>query len=425
MNCLPGNTILPEEEATDSSTLFPLVSPVSSISSTSSTLLVPCLVPCAVKAYPESLTAHTRPVIILGSNDVNDTTLFLNGLTQNIVILYDLFESLGYTCYLLQNGPSSEKREFIKRYRTVTAQDMVTYAMRIRIFVEIGMSLDPTTRQYLRSTGAKIAKLYLGNILNIDVETVQYYPSMFFYHHIVGEIDQIWTSPHYRQHLEYAAVLNRTPLDTARAVPYVWDPCFLTRYLSPHELEWVPPADWKTQDLVVMDPSISFQKCSFYSLLLAEAFARRHPEWKGSLHVINGDRLQISSHARNHVLPSLRLFQQGRIRLYGRKKIHDILREHRSACFLTHQWNNDYNYMTLELMYCQFPILHNSEGWKDYGYSYSIDAWDKAIDTLFTALTQHSEQQAVYRSHAHQLLWRHSIHNPSLRQRWQSILEGM
>ena len=407
MDTLPGNTILPDEEKVDTSSL-PLLKQIQSIQS----------------IQP---TQPTQQVIVLGSNDVNDTTLFQNGLTQNIVILYDLFESLGYTCYLLQNPNTgvSEKKEFIKRYRPLTSQDMIKGGMRIYLFVEIGMSLDPTTRQYLRSTGAKITKLYLGNILNIDVETIQYYPSMFFHHHIVGEIDQIWTSPHYRQHLEYAAILNRVSPSSAQVVPYVWDACFLTRYLAPHQLEWTPPADWRQQDLVVMDPSISFQKCSFYSLLLAEAFSKRYPEWKGKLHVINGDRLQISSHARNHVLPALTLYQQGRIQLYGRKKIHDILIEHRSACFLTHQWNNDYNYMTLELMYCQYPILHNSEGWKEFGYHYSVDQWDEAVQTLFNALTQHTANRATYRTHSAQLAWKHSVHHPAIRQRWKAILDAV
>lgn len=393
---LPGNTMIPAEEATDTTTLPSLLS---------------------------SSSDPQKPVIVLGTNEVNDTTLFLNGLTQNIVVLYDLFESLGYECHLLQNATT--RSTAVERYRTLTAQELVRTGKRVRLLIEIGMSIDPPTRQYLRSTGASIAKLYLGNILNIDVETIQNYPSMFFHHHIVGEIDQIWTSPHYRQHLDYAAILNRVEPDAGRVVPYVWDPCFLTRYLPPEKREWIPPPDWKTQDLVVMDPNISFQKCTFYSLLLAEAFAKRHPEWKGTLHVINGDRLQIQSHARNHVLSALQLYQDKRVRLYGRKKIHEILTQHRSACFLTHQWNNDYNYMTLELMYAQFPILHNSEGWKAYGYHYDINQWDQAIGTLYQALTRHAENRAAYRIHAAQLIWKHSIHHPEIRRRWKAILESV
>ena len=251
---LPGNTVLPPEEFVR----LPL-----STSETSSSLPLP----------------SPRSVIVFGSNDVNDQTLFLNGLTQNILILYDLFESLGYKCYLLQNPSANgtEKKEFIKSYRMITSQDMIKYEMPIKVFIEIGMSIDPTTRNYLRSTGARIAKLYLGNILNIDVETIQYYPSMFFHHHIVGEIDEIWTSPHYRQHLDYASILNRTDPKTGRVVPYVWDPCFLTRYQSLSSLEWVPPSSWTIQDIVIMDPNISFQKCSFYSVLLVEAYSRKYP----------------------------------------------------------------------------------------------------------------------------------------------------
>lgn len=409
---LPGNTVLPEEEKRDTSTLAPLSSSLSS----------------------------PPPILVLGSNEVNDTTLFLNGLTQNIVVLYDLFESLGYRPYLLQNQsstPSEPKGQLRTNYRTTTAAEMVTYGLPVRLFVEIGMSLDPPTRQYLRSIGATITKLYLGNILNIDVETIQYYPSMFFHHHIVGEIDEIWTSPHYQQHLEYAAILNRTDPATARVVPYVWDPCFLTRYRpssssssspapssSPQTLGWTPPHDPAHQDMVIMDPSISFQKCAFYSVLLAEAYARRHPEWKGTLHIINGDRLHLNAHAKNQLLPLLTLHQQGRVRYYPRKRIHEIMTEHSSACFLTHQWNNEYNYLTLELMYAEFPILHNAEGWKDYGYSYSIDRWEEAIQTLHVALSHHKENRAIYRSHAAQLIQRHSIHDPEVRRRWRTILEN-
>jgi len=405
---LPGNTVLPESEKRDTSTLVPFA-PVSA--------LVPALVP-----------APANPVIVLGSNDMNDTTLFLNGLTQNIAILYELFESLGYRPYLLQNpqpaGTVPEKKEFIRTmYRTTTASEMVTYGLPVRLFIEIGMSLDPPTRHYLRSIGATLTKLYLGNILNIDVETIQYYPSMFFHHHIVGELDEIWTSPHYKQHLEYAAILNQTTPESARIVPYVWEPFFLTRYHPLSALEWRVPSPPADQDIVIMDPNISFQKCSFYSVLLADAYARRHPEWKGTLHIINGDRLHINSHSKNQLLPSLTLHQQGRIHYTGRKRIHEIMTEHRSACFITHQWNNDYNYMILELMYCQYPILHHSEGWKEYGYSYSIDRWDEALDLLHMALTRHKENLPVYKSHTAQLLQRHSIYDTTVRQRWKDILE--
>jgi hypothetical protein len=387
MSDLPGNTILPSEEY-------------------------------HVTTLP-SLVSHSKPIVIFATNDVNHNTLFQNGLTQNIVILYNLFECLGYQSYLLQ--ASSEKNDIIQQYRTILLQDMIKQSMPISLFIEIGMSLDTLTRQYLRSVGAKMVKLYLGNILNIDIETIQNFNgAIFFHHHMVGEIDEIWTSPHYLQHVQYAAILNRTPIEKSRVVPYVWDPCFLTHY-SQTSMNWIP-LNWITQDIVITDPSISFQKCSFYSLLLAEAFSKKFPEWKGNVHVINGDRLTLSSHASQNILPALSLYQNKRIILHSRKKIHDIIAEHRSACFITHQWNNAYNYMTLELMYCNYPILHNSDGWESYGYHYSLQKWEEAIQTLHMAFTCHKENMNAYQTHAAQLIWKHSIHHPDIQRRWREIV---
>jgi len=392
MDYLPGNTLLPSEEH-ETTSLTSLSLPLD------------------------------RPAIILASNEVNDQNLFINGLTQNIVVLYHLFESLGYDSYLLQHSiTQSDKKDFLKRYRCITTQEMVQRRMSIRAFIEIGMSLDSATRGYLRSVGAKIVKLYLGNILNIDIETIQNYSTMFFNHHIVGEIDEIWTSPHYMQHIDYAALLNRTPMEKGRVVPYVWDSCFLTQYGNREQFEWIPPTDWRTMDIVIMDPNISFQKCTFYSILLVEAYSKLHPEWHGNVHIINGDRLKLSSNSHNNLLPTLSLYRAGRIKLYERKKIHQILEQHRSACFLTHQWNNDYNYMTLELLYCNYPILHNSEGWAPYGYSYSINAWEKAIETLQGALLNHEHNLHIYKTHAANLIWKHSSHNPSIQQRWRELI---
>jgi hypothetical protein len=386
---LPGNTLFPPEEK-DSVTLIPL--------------------------------QRLNKVIILASNDVNDETLFLNGLTQNIIILYHLFESMGYTAYLLQHPTNNqtEKRAFIHQYRVISPQDMVKQPIPIAFFIEIGMSVDAMIRSYLRITGARIVKLYLGNILNIDIETIQNYKSMFFNHHSVGEIDEIWTSPHYYQHIDYCAILNRVDITKARVVPYVWDSCFLTRYGAKEMMEWIAPSQWQNTNIVIMDPNISFQKCYFYPLLLIQAFSKKYPEWRGKVHIINGDRIKLSANAYNRFLSALSI--KDRVVLHPRKKIHAILEEYSSACFITHQWNNDYNYMTLELMYCNYPILHNSEGWNKYGYHYSVNEWENAVETLYGAIKNHKDNLPIYKLHAANLIAKHSIYHPTIQERWATIL---
>ena len=364
-----------------------------------------------------------RPSIILASNNVNDESLFSNGLTQNIVILYDLFESMGYKSYLFQHGQVVEDRkQFLNNYDVIFSNQIINNQLDVKAFIEIGMSIDSATRAYLRSNGTKIIKIYLGNIINIDIENIQNFHSIFFSHHVVGEIDQVWVSPHYKQHIDYAAVLNQTEIKNSNIAPYVWDPCFITQYGTKDTIEWAAPADWRTQDIVIMDPNISFQKCYFYSLLLCEAFSKKYPEWQGKVQIINGDKIKIDANSLNFVLPSLTLYKKDRIVLHGRKNIHTILKDHRSSCFITHQWNNDFNYMTLELLYCNYPILHNSEGWDKFGYVYSINKWDEAIETMYNAFKNHKYNMNIYKTHAANLIWTHSIHNPEIQSAWRKIL---
>lgn len=373
---------------------------------------------------PSLTLSVQKPIVIFGVNDINEHMLFQNGLTQNVVILYDLFECLGYQSYLLQAHPESSI--MMSSYRTISLQNVVKQSMQISLFIEVGISLDTLTRQYLRSIHAKIIKLYLGNILNIDIETVHYFHNkVFFHHHVVGDTDEIWTSPHYAQHIEYAAAINRTPVQNSRIVPYVWDPICLIHYGNKESIKWTAPRDWLTQDIVICDPSISFQKCTFYSLLLVEAFSKTFPEWKGHVHIINGDRMLLSSHAINNIFPLLTLHKTKRITFHSRKKIHAIMEDHSSACFITHQWNNAYNYMTLELMHYNYPVLHNSDGWESYGYYYSINHWNAAILRLQLALTCHKDNLNAYKTHAAQLIWKHSIHHPDIQREWRSILASL
>ena len=361
-----------------------------------------------------------RQAIVLATNNVNDESLFHNGLTQNIVVFYDLFESMGYKSYLFQHGQAAENRkQFLHNYDIISSNEIISNKIVIKSFIEIGMSIDPATRAYLRSTGTKIIKIYLGNIINIDIENIQNFTSIMFSHHVVGEIDQVWVSPHYKQHVDYAAVLNQTEIKNSNIAPYVWDPCFITQYGTKDTIEWAAPADWRTQDVVIMDPNISFQKCYFYSLLICEAFSKKYPEWQGKVQIINGDKIKIDANSFNFILPSLTLYKKNRIVLHGRKNIHTILKDHRSSCFITHQWNNDFNYMTLELLYCNYPILHNSEGWDKFGYVYSVNKWDEAIETMYNAFKNHKYNMNIYKTHAANLIWTHSIHNPEVQSPWR------
>jgi hypothetical protein len=340
--------------------------------------------------------------IFLATGLIQESDLFKNGLHQNSLTLYTLFETIGFQSYCLVEASGS----FVPGYRFLEPE---TYLQNpamwppVAWYIEIGLSFDTGWRAFLRRRGCRTAKLYLGNILNIDTETICRTPGLHFPHHKTGEFDEIWTSPHYEGHLSYALALHRGP--RGRIAPYVWDPTWIQGYPR-----WTRPADWRTMDIVVVEPNLSFQKCSLYPILLVQAFRSAYPEWKGSLIVQNSERLFLSRWFRERLAPSLK----GSIVWKGRQTLETILLENRSAAFVSYPITNDYNYLVLELLYLGFPILHHSDMWST-GSNWSINKWSEALQQLRTLLEFHTPRN-------HSVIWYHSSQNPINRSRWMSIL---
>ena len=366
-----------------------------------------------------SLHQNMMRSILIASGCIQSEMLFHNGLHQNTLILYDMLESMGYTCYLLSEKGSTKLSD-LTQYKFLVPDTIVEKGLfktlNIVTYIEIGMSLDSGWRSLLQRLGTKVIKLYLGNILNIDIETTSITKGLYFPHHITGALDEIWTSPHYAMNTEYAATINN--MKDGKVVPYLWD----TVFMKDKGTRWRSAASWTVTDLVIAEPNLSFQKSCLFPLLLANEFASLCPEWKGKVYLLNTERMAKNRYMSETVLPNLMLQKAGRLVHEGRTDILSVLRKHPSAMFLAHQYNNDYNYMTLELMELGFPVLHNSSGWKEFGYYWSVDHWQTALADLCKILQLHASQTGVYRSHAKQLQWKHSPWNPVNRREWLKAL---
>jgi len=364
-----------------------------------------------------------RKIILLATATIHNDSLFVNGLFQNVFILYKLFDSLGYAPILLVNEKPkdiSKVPPILRSVRMTTADEIIRTSIPIHLLLEIAMSIEPGVRNILRKLGTKVVKLYLGNILNIDIETPIFYPRVHFSHHIVGELDEFWFSPHYKQHYEYAGILNHCK--PAKIAPYVWDPSILTLG-GTRMYKWRPRLPGESQMLVILEPNISFQKCSLVPLMIIE---RYYKMCKGDIKVLlgNSEKFQGNPFFMKSILPNLELYKDKKIILSGRHTITSILTEYPSAFALAHHWNNEYNYMTLEYLLAGFPIIHNASDWSDAGYFYSGSDISEGAGVLKRALEDHSSSLERYQAQASALHWRHSPYNPAVQEAWLRLLEA-
>jgi hypothetical protein len=296
--------------------------------------------------------------------------------------------------------------------------------MPIKLYIEIGMSISSNLRRFLKMMGAKTTKLYLGNILNIDIETPMFFPGMNFSHHVVGEQDEIWTSPHYLMNLEYAAALNQVEpeKETAKIAPYVWDPCIMTddgrRYMA-----WRPRRDGEKPTFIVMEPNISFQKTAVIPMIIMEEFARKHPAFDFELVLLNSERLTASGYFKRNIEPSLRGLA-GKIKYAGRHDMITVMRNYPHATAICHHFNNEFNYMVLEFLHAGYPVLHNCAAWSEFGYYYADNDTAAGMAQLEQTIQFHAERLEVYKAHSRALVWRHSIYNPDVQKAWRDLMEG-
>lgn len=369
---------------------------------------------------------QSRKVILLATATIHSESLFVNGLFQNVYVLYKLFDSMGYAPILLVNDKPKEINavpSILRHVRMLTVEEVARSPIPIHIYLEIGMSIDPSLRRIFRMGGAKVCKLYLGNILNIDIETPMFYHGMHFAHHIIGEIDEIWVSPHYKQHDEYAAVLNHVqPIPTKMKIaPYVWDSSILSLD-GTRNLRWRPRLPEEPETFIILEPNISFQKSALLPLLIIERMYRMN---KRPIKVLigNGEVMMKNAFFVETILPTLNLVKDDCIIFSGRHSTPDILRDYPHATAVCHQWNNQYNYMTLEYLVAGFPVIHNAPDWHDVGYYYKGNNVSEGAAALLRSQTYHSSTIERYRSMAKVLEWRHSPYNPEVQRAWRDLLE--
>lgn len=365
-----------------------------------------------------------RKIILLATGTIHNETLFINGLYQNVVILYKLFDAMGYAPILLIKDKPADIQSVpivLKKMRMITADEIISCSIPIHMQIEIAMSIDPAMRRHLREAGTRVVKLYLGNILNIDIETPIFYPGVHFAHHVAGELDDIWVSPHYKQHHEYAGFIN--DCGPAKIAPYVWDPCILTLDKT-RSFKWKPRASTSNepQAIVILEPNICFQKSSLIPLLIAEhVYKKTRRNFKIILG--NSDRIKANPFFTKTILPLLDLYKDEKLVFSSRNTITNIMNDYPSAIAIGHQWNNQYNYMTLEYLHAGFPIIHNSPDWSDAGYYYEGSDINKGANALMRALEFHETSLETYASGAAALQWRHSPYNPEVQKAWKTLIE--
>lgn len=346
--------------------------------------------------------------------------LWANGLSQNIVYLALMLRRLGNVGevgLICDARPHAVADAF-----GLPCWDLTEAVAKCDVIVELGMrSLGGELLEKLRRRGGKLVSFVAGNVMAFNFEALAHGKNSAEIL-VKHQFDAIWLLPqHWHMCRSYCAITN-TP--NVHEVPVLWDPVFLnqTAAIMRKNPFWKEPPDDR-YTLGCFDPNVNVLKTFHLPLLVAEEAYRLEKDRIDRLLLFSALRFKDSRHVTEMIMATS-IGRDGRVSLEDRHSIVHVMGDSVQAV-VTHQWENNRNYLYYEILYLGWPLIHNAPSLEGAGYLYrDFDPQDGGR-VLAEALRDHPANRVRQREAVRECLWTVSIENPVVQDRYATLLESV
>ena len=139
-----------------------------------------------------------------------------------------------------------------------------------------------------------------------------------------------------------------------------------------------------------MEPNLSLMKCAIPPIIICENAYRNCKNIK-KLYITN-----IAKDNKNIDLERLTLFvnyldlrKDNKISVEPRVQSLSLMAEHGIDIAVSHQWENNLNYLYFDLAWMGWPIIHNATLCKDVGYYYDQFNYEEGGNILANVISNH------------------------------------
>jgi Protein of unknown function (DUF2827) len=330
---------------------------------------------------------------------------FSNGLRQNVLFLCRMFDASPRCCevLLLINRPALELPPTFgfSKVKVELVNDLAK-GLEIDFLLIAGTAMDPSAVKMLRSKGVRTIFYKAGNAAIISIEsTISENPDKDGERYLDYDcFDEIWMTPQHEH--TYKGWCETIYNCAVKIVPQIWDPSFIdTKPLKVLENFGYKPGkrSWK---LGILDPNITVMKTSHFPAMVCEHAYRLVPDRIEAIYITNSIQFADHAHFRGFVR-TLESYKAGKMTVEGRFVTWDFL-AHFADAVVTHHWENGLNYLYYEVLFGNYPLIHNSEFLRDYGYYYETFEPESGAAALVRALENHDTTLADYKVKVSSLL---------------------
>lgn len=387
-------------------------------------------------------------------------SMWINGIKMNAIFLQNTLQKLGHDVYLLDTNSvitrnkatgKLEDDELVWDSKKYPCYDFNRKHKSMDVLFLLGVAIGPEAVAEFKKSGEnkRVVKYACGNNYVLDMEHMIFKEGEEADKHGVTfnqNIDEVWYVPQQgHQNQDYYAVTHQLPMEKVFACPFVWDPMFIDDAESLYKKDavdengnvvptpenlpiYLPGKEQEDLRLLTFEPNLNVVKFSMIPMLIAEEALGRGRRFE-KMHIVSASRLYKNGFWRKFV-NKLRLTdinektKQPRIEVQHRYPIHYILARF-ADIVISHQWENPLNYAYLDVMYLQFPLIHNATMIKDAGYYYPDFEIHKGADMLEWVMDNHDKNIDEYNDKNEEVMTRYTVYNEGLLDTYSKLLDNL
>jgi len=367
----------------------------------------------------KNITAQSKlnvGITFFVSNQIS--TIWSNGTVQNVMFLYNLLKQsdrIG-NVYLVNGGDTDTIPEtLLPTNMQPVVKKFDECVNDLDVLIDFHVQINQDQANAVRASGGKIIQYKSGNVYVMEMEN-----SIFNLNRpnsvIIGvQYDRTWTLPHHaRTNKSYLETLYRTPV---QIMPYIWDNIFIDWALEKTNIGsryfYTPGQVGRNEKkrIAILEPNFNIVKTCHYPILVCEEAYRAAPDLISNVYINNIEHMRSQKNF-VHFTNFLDITKNKIASYEGRFDTPYFMTNH-ADMVVTHNWENQLNNLYFDILYGNYPLIHNSEMLRDVGYYYESFNTKDGARAVIDAITNHDKNFENYKQKTKYLFEHLSIYNKS------------
>lgn len=328
--------------------------------------------------------------------------IWSNGIDQNVYHLACLLDSIPFIekVVLLDCGNLCHAPDFAGRLASrfpiiplFEANDAIDIA------IEVSGGLNEEWGKSFRARGGKVVFHICGHPYASLVEPTTFDRAGFFSK--AERCDEVWILQKDRQFMNMLKAIHRCPV---YEVPYLWHSVFLDNIVSMMKTEeehfGYKPGSLRPgyAEPAIFEPNISPLKAGLIPFLICEQMARLQPDSIRQVHLMNSAQFAVHPTFVSLVGHSI-LYRANKVLIKNRDYFSKIMGAGANLV-VSHQIMWSQNYLYLDALYGDYPLVHNSPLFSDVGYYYADSDIEAGCQQMWLAMNEHDHNLASYKANS-------------------------